>query len=78
MAHIGAGESCAVGSSEVLLFQMSPHFVSHLEFLWQPMLIMLLLVLRIGYVQYVMRLSANVLNAQNEFVCLVCLRLDMG
>jgi hypothetical protein len=68
----------AVGSSEVLLLQMQPHFVTHLEVVWHPMLIMSLLVLSIGSVQDVMNLLVDVLNVLNEFVCLICLRLDMS
>jgi hypothetical protein len=68
----------AVGSSEVFLLQMQPHFVAHLEVVWHPMLIMSLLVLSIGSVQDVMNLLADVLNVLNEFVCLICLRLDMS
>ena len=67
-----------VGSSKVLLLQMQSHFVAHLEVVWHPMLIMLLLVLSIGSVQYVMNLLADVLNMLNEVVCLVNLRLDMS
>jgi len=67
-----------VGSSEVLLLQMQPHFVAHLEVVWHPMLIMSLLVLSIGSVQDVMNLLADVLNVLNEVVCLICLRLDMS
>jgi hypothetical protein len=68
----------AVVSSEVLLLQMQPHFVANLEVVWHPMLIMSLLVLRIGSVQDVMNLLADVLNVINEFVYLICLRLDMS
>jgi hypothetical protein len=42
------------------------------------MLIMSLLVLSIGSVQYVMNLLEDVLNVLNEVVFLVSLRLDMG
>ena len=42
------------------------------------MLIMSLLVLSIGYVQYVMNLLANVLNALDEVVLFVSFRLDMS
>ena len=42
------------------------------------MLIMSLLVLSIGFVQYVMNLLANVLNALNEVVRLGNFRLDMS
>jgi hypothetical protein len=68
----------AVGSSEALLLQMQPHFVTQLEVVWHPMLIMSLLVLSIGSVHDVMNLLADVLNLLNEFVCLICLRLDMS
>jgi hypothetical protein len=67
----------AVGSSEEFFLQMQPHFVSHLEVVWHPMLNMSLLVLSIGSIQDVMNLLADVLNVLNEFVCLICLRLDM-
>jgi hypothetical protein len=68
----------AVGSSEVLLLQMQPHFAAHLEVVWHSMLIMSLLVLSIGSVQVVMNLLADVLNVLSEFVFLVSLRLDMS
>jgi hypothetical protein len=68
----------AVGSNEALLLQMQPHFVTQLEVVWHPMLIMSLLVLSIGSVQDVMNLLADVLNVLNEFVCLISLRLDMS
>ena len=68
----------AVRSSEALLLQMQPYFVAHLEVVWHPMLIMALLVLRIGSIQYVMNLLADVLNSLDEVVCFVCLRLDMS
>ena len=67
----------AVGSNEALLLQMQPHFVTHLEVVWHPVLIMSLLVLSIGSVQDVMNLLADVLNVLNEFFCLIRLRLDM-
>jgi hypothetical protein len=67
-----------VGSNEAFLLQMQPHFVTHLELVWHPMLIMSLLVLSIGSVQDVMNLLADVLNVLNEVVFLICLRLDMS
>ena len=42
------------------------------------MLIMSLLVLSIGFVQYIMNLLVNVLKALNEAVCLGKFRLDMS
>ena len=68
----------AVGSSEALLLQILPHFITHLEVVWHLMLIMSLLVLSIGSVQYVMKLLVDVLNALDEDVCFVNFRLDMS
>ena len=50
---------------------MQPKFVTHLELVWHPMLIMSLLVLHIGAVQYVMGLLEDVLNVLNEVIHLV-------
>jgi hypothetical protein len=63
----------SMGSNEVLLLQMQPHFVAHLEVVWHPMLIMSLLVLSIASVQDVMNLLVDVLNVLNEVVFLVSL-----
>ena len=68
----------AMGSSEALLLQMQPHFVTHLEVVWHPMLIMSLLVLSIGSVQDVMNLLADVLNALNEVVSPISFILDIN
>ena len=46
--------------------------------MWHLMLIMALLVLSIGSVQYVMNLLADVLNALNEAICFVNFKLDMS
>ena len=72
MAHIIVGEAC--GGVQ----QGAPHFVTHLEFVLHPMLIMSFLVLSIGFVQFVMNLLENVLNALNEAVFLGNFRLDMS
>ena len=68
----------AVRSSEALLLQMQPYFVTHLEVVWHPVLIMALLVLLIGSVQYIMNLLVDVLNALDEDTCFVNFRLDMS
>ena len=57
---------------------MWPYFVAHLEVLWHPMLIMVLLVPSIGSVQYFMNLLADVLNVLDEAICFVDFRLDMS
>ena len=75
--HISERTKLAVGSSEALLLQMQPHFVSNLEVVWHPMLIMSLLVLSIGSVQDVLNLLVDVLNVLNEVFFLIHLRLDM-
>ena len=46
--------------------------------MWHPVLIMVLLVLGIGFVQYIMNLLVDVLNALNEATCFVNFRLDMS
>jgi hypothetical protein len=77
MAHIGAGDSYS-------RVQRDACFANVVTLCRQPgscvgrELIMSLCVLRIGSVQDVMNLLADVLNALNEVVFLVKLRLDMG
>ena len=77
MAHIGEVK-LVVGSNEVLFLQMWPNFVAFLELVRHTMLIMALLILSIGSVQYIMDLLADVLNALNEVVGLVGFELDMS
>ena len=67
-----------MGSSEALLLQMYPYFVTHLEVVWHSVLIMALLVLSIGSIQYVMNLFSDVLNALDEAICFVNFILDMS
>ena len=57
---------------------MQPNFVAHVKLVWHPMLIMLVLVLSIGFVQYVMNLLVDFLNALNEAFRFVSFRLDMS
>ena len=45
--------------------------------MWHLVLIMALLVLRIGSIQYIMNLLADVLNALDEATCFVNFRLDV-
>jgi len=52
--------------------------VAHLELVLHSMLIMALLVLSIGSVQYIMDLLADVLNAPNESVSPFIFRLNMS
>ena len=68
----------AVGSNEALFLQMQPYFVAHLEVVWHSVLIMVLLVLGIGSIQYIMNLLADVLNALDEATGFVNFRLDMS
>jgi len=56
---------------------MEPNYVAHLQLLWHPMLIMMLLVLSIGSVSYVMAVLVDALNALNEAVIPVSFGLDM-
>ena len=45
---------------------MQPNLVINLKFMWNPMLIMALLILGIGFLQNSMDLLSNVLNLFNE------------
>ena len=45
---------------------MQPNLVTHLEFIWNPMLIMALLVLGIDFLQNIMDMLSGVLNLFNE------------
>ena len=45
---------------------MQPNLITHLEFVWNPMLIMALLVLGIGFLQNIMDLLSDVMNLFNE------------
>ena len=67
-----------MGSSEVPLLQMQPHFFAHLEVVWQLMLIMPLLILSIGSIKYVKNHLVGVLNLLNKFFLIGSFRLDMS
>jgi hypothetical protein len=57
--------------------QMQPNLVAHLDFVWNPMLIMVLLVLGIGFLQNIMDLLPDVLNIFNELGGFVGLCVSM-
>jgi len=67
-----------VGPSEALLLQMKPNFVTHVELVWHPMLIMTLFVLWIFAIQYVMDLLEDVLNALNEAIIPITIGSDIN
>ena len=46
--------------------------------MWHPVLIMAFLVLGIGFVQYIMNLLVDVLNAIDKATCFFNFRLDMS
>ena len=50
-----------MGSCKVFFMQMQAIFISHLKFVWHPVLIMVLLVLGIGLLQNILNLLADVL-----------------
>ena len=56
---------------------MKPNLVTHLEFVWNPMLIMALLVLGIGFLQNIMDMLSNVLNLFNELGGFIGLYVSM-
>ena len=57
-----------IGSCEVLFLQMKLDLIAHLEFAWNPMLIMVLLVLGIGFLQNIMHLLSDVLKDRKSVV----------
>jgi hypothetical protein len=50
-----------VGACEVLFLQMKPHLTTNLKLGWNPMLIMSLFVLGIGFIWDIMNLLLNVI-----------------
>jgi hypothetical protein len=68
----------SVGPGETLFLQVQPNLVTHFEGMWNPMLIMALLILGIGFLQDVLDLFTNVLNSFNEPSCSVRVCVLMG
>jgi hypothetical protein len=66
-----------MGSYEVLFLQMQSYLISHLKFVWYPMLIMVLLVLGIGFLHDIMNLLLDVLDVLNKFGCPISLCFSM-
>ena len=65
-----------IGSCEVLFLQMQPSLVTHFEFAWNLMLVMVLLVLGIGFLQNIMDLLSDALNLLNEDSSIVTSMLE--
>jgi hypothetical protein len=55
-----------MGSCKELFMKMQPNFISHLKLVWNPMLIMVLLVLGIRILQNILNLLADVLDSFTE------------
>ena len=66
------------GPGETLFLQVQPNLITHFEGMWNPMLIMVLLILGIGFLQDVLDLFTNVLNSFNEPGCSIFLCVLMG
>ena len=67
-----------MGSCEPLFLQMQPNLIPHLELVWNPMLVMSLLVFSIGIFQNVMYMLVDVLDMYNKSSGLISLNLSMG
>ena len=63
---------------EPLFLQMQPNLIPNLELVWNPMLVMSMLVFSIGLLQNVMDLLANVMDLFNKSSGLINLGLSMG
>ena len=57
---------------------MQPNLIPHLELVWNPMLVMSLLVFSIGLIQNFMDLLADVMDSFNKSGGLINLGLSMG
>lgn len=57
-----------MGLSKALFLKMKQNFVAHLELVRHSMLIVELLILSIGFLQYILDLFADVLSVLNEVV----------
>ena len=66
-----------MGSCKEFFLQVQPNFVSDLKLVWNPMLIIALLVLSIGFSKNVLDLLAHVLSPLNESGGFVSLILNM-
>jgi hypothetical protein len=51
-----------VGACEVIFLQMQPHLFTNLKLVRDPMLVMLLLIIGIGLLQYIMNLFLEVMD----------------
>jgi hypothetical protein len=67
-----------MGYGKALFLQMQPDLISHLKFVLDPMLIMALLVLGIGFLQHIMNFLLDVLYVLNKFGFPISLCLSMG
>jgi len=66
-----------MGFDKEFFLQMQPNFVTHLKLMWHPMLIMPLLVLGAGILQYVVNLLTNVLDLFNKLGFFINLKIHM-
>jgi hypothetical protein len=67
-----------MGSYKVFFLQVQPKFISHLKLVWNSMLIMALLILRIGILKNIPKLLADVLDPLNEPGSFSGFSLSMG
>jgi hypothetical protein len=67
-----------MGSFKVFFLQVQPNFISHLNIVWHPVLIMVLLVLGIELLQNILNLLADVMDSFNELGGFVGFDLHMG
>jgi hypothetical protein len=55
-----------MGSCKAFFLQVQPNFISHLKLVWNPVLIMALLILGIRLLQIIMNLLVDLLGSFNE------------
>ena len=76
--HISERAKLAVRPNKALFLEMKPNFFAHLELMQHLMLIMALLVLSIGSIQYIVDMLVDVFNVLNEVVSPIGFELDMS
>jgi hypothetical protein len=67
-----------MGGCEVLFFQIQTHLITNIKLVWNPMLVMSLLVLSISFLEDIMNLLLDVFDPFNKIGFFVCLTLRMG
>jgi hypothetical protein len=67
-----------MGPCRALFFQVQPKFITHLKLVWNPVFVMVLLVLGIGLLKNILNMLVDVSDLLNERGRFVDFSLSMG